>query len=287
MARSGQFTIDVSEQTFERDIIEASLSRPILVDLWAAWCGPCKTLSPILEGLAEEGQGQWLLAKVDVDKNPRLAQAFQAQSIPLVVAIFQGQVVDQFMGAQPKLEVERWLTEVFRRCRLTLKKFVEPEVPTDPTQAEAFWKKRLVERPDDTKAKLGLGRLLFARGEATEAERVLNEIPMTAPEYGGAQSALRLKELIAEIGEAGGEEAIKVRMQSAPGEAETAYLAAILEGSTGRFALAVELLVDLVSSQPEPLKGRARKAASLLFEAAGRGQPEVETQRKRLARLLF
>jgi putative thioredoxin len=286
MTRKSQFSIDVTEQTFERDIIEPSLGCPVVVDLWASWCGPCKTLTPILEGLVEEGAGQWILAKVDVDKNPRLAQAFQAQSIPLVVAIFQGQVVDQFTGAQPKHEVERWLQDLFRRCRLTLKKHVEPEIPLDPARAEAFWRKRHLDRPDDTKAKLSLGRLLFARGETTEAEKLLNDIPATAPEFGPAQSALRLKELIVEVGEAGGEEAIKQRMLL-PADAETAYLAAILEGSTGRFALALELLVDLVARQPEPLKGRAKKAASLLLEAAGRGQPEVEAQRKRLARLLF
>ncbi|HRE91268.1 MAG TPA: thioredoxin domain-containing protein, partial [Myxococcota bacterium] len=109
--------VDIDEANFEA-LMEATLERPVVVDLWATWCGPCKTLSPILEGLAEDGDGQWLLAKIDVDKAPRIAQAFRAQSIPLVIAIFQGQIVDQFMGVKQKPEVERWLAEVFRRCGL-------------------------------------------------------------------------------------------------------------------------------------------------------------------------
>jgi putative thioredoxin len=284
--------IDIDESNFEA-LMEATLERPVVVDLWATWCGPCKTLSPILEGLAEDGDGQWLLAKIDVDKSPRIAQAFRAQSIPHVIAIFQGQMIDQFTGVKPKPEVERWLAEVFRRCGLVLEKKVDETPPTDPAQAEAFWKARLAQKPDDTKAKLGLGKLLFAKGEVEAAEKLLGEIPFGMPEHGAAQAALALKELIAEVGQAGGEHGVRERMVSAPADPETAYLAAILEGSSGRFAPALELLVDLIGQRFEAgspgvaVKGRAKKAAALLLEAAGRGVPEVEAQRKRLTRLLF
>jgi putative thioredoxin len=289
----GEVVVDVDEVTFQPLVVEASFERPVVIDLWATWCGPCKTLSPILEGLADEGGGQWLLAKVDVDKSPRLAQAFQAQSIPLVVAIFEGQVVDQFMGVKQKPEVERWLTEVFRRCGLKLDKRVEATVPTEPKEAETFWRARLSAKPDDMKAKLGLGRLLFARGEVEAAEKLLGEIPFGVPEHGPAQAALALKELIAEIGQAGGESGVRERMVNTPADPETAYLAAVLEGTSGRYAPALELLVDLVGQRFEPgspgvaVKARAKKSAALLLEAAGRGDAAVEVQRKRLTRLLF
>lgn len=289
----GPAVLDVDETSFQDHVVEGSFVRPVVIDFWATWCGPCKTLSPVLEGLADEADGQWLLAKVDVDKAPRLAQYFQAQSIPLVVAIFQGQLVDQFMGVKPKSEVERWLGEVFRRCGLKLEKKVEPTVPTEPAAAEAFYRQRLADKPEDMKAKLGLGKLLFARGEVEAAEKLLGEIPFGVPEHGPAQAALALKELIGEIGQAGGEAAIRERMTSDPANPETAYLAAIAEGVSGRFAGALELLVDLVAQRFEPgspgvaIKGRAKKAASMLFEAAGRGDPGIEAQRKRLTRLLF
>jgi putative thioredoxin len=283
--------LDVTEQTFELEVLEASFERPVVIDFWAAWCGPCKQLSPVLEDLAREAGGQWRLAKIDVDQAPRLAQYFQAQSIPMVLAIFQGQLLSQFTGALPKREVERWLGEVFKRAGLELKKLVEPEAPSDPDQAIAFYRKRLQQRPDDSKSKLALGRLLFAKGDVEGAEKLLKEIPFAAPEHGAAQAALALKELIAEIGAAGGEAAVRARAQAQPDDLEATYLTALADGTSGRFATALAVLVGhigLPASRITPeLKGRARKAAAMLLEAAGRGDPDVEAERKRLTRLLF
>src|SRR6201996_4054462 len=106
------FVFDVTEETFNTDVAARSRTTPVIVDLWADWCGPCKQLSPVLEKLANEAAGAWVLAKIDVDANPRLAQAFQAQSIPMVVAIIGGQMVDAFLGAMPESQVRQWLTQV-------------------------------------------------------------------------------------------------------------------------------------------------------------------------------
>jgi putative thioredoxin len=103
---------EVTEETFNDDVVYRSRTTPVIVDLWAEWCGPCKQLSPVLEKLANEANGAWVLAKVDVDANPRLAQAFQAQSIPMVVAIIGGQMVDAFLGAMPEAQVKQWITQV-------------------------------------------------------------------------------------------------------------------------------------------------------------------------------
>ena len=106
------FVIDVTEETFNDDVALRSRTTPVIVDLWAEWCGPCKQLSPVLEKLADEAAGAWVLARIDVDANPRLAQAFQAQSIPMVVAIIGGQMVDAFVGAMPEAQVKQWLAQV-------------------------------------------------------------------------------------------------------------------------------------------------------------------------------
>jgi putative thioredoxin len=106
------FVIDVTEETFNNDVALRSRTTPVIVDLWAEWCGPCKQLSPVLEKLANEAGGAWVLARVDVDANPRLAQAFQAQSIPMVVAVIGGQMVDAFLGAMPEAQVKQWLAQV-------------------------------------------------------------------------------------------------------------------------------------------------------------------------------
>ena len=106
------FVFDVTEETFNNDVALRSRTTPVIVDLWAEWCGPCKQLSPVLEKLANEAGGTWVLAKIDVDANPRLAQAFQAQSIPMVVAVVGGQMVDAFLGAMPEAQVKQWLAQV-------------------------------------------------------------------------------------------------------------------------------------------------------------------------------
>jgi putative thioredoxin len=104
--------IDVTEETFNTDVVERSRTTPVIIDLWAEWCGPCKQLSPVLEKLAGEANGDWVLAKVDVDANQRLAQALQVQSIPMVVAVIGGQLVDGFLGALPEAQVKQWISQV-------------------------------------------------------------------------------------------------------------------------------------------------------------------------------
>src|SRR5256885_9933082 len=107
----GGHVFDVTEATFEADVLERSRTVPVVMDLWAEWCGPCKQLSPVLEKLAAEADGAWVLAKVDVDSNPRLSAALQVQSIPMVVAVVGGQVVHGFMGALPESQVKQWLAQ--------------------------------------------------------------------------------------------------------------------------------------------------------------------------------
>src|SRR5499427_3521986 len=105
---------EVTEATFETDVLERSRTVPVVMDLWAEWCGPCKQLGPVLEKLAAEANGAWVLAKVDVDANPQLSAALQVQSIPMVVAVVGGQLVPGFLGALPEAQVRQWLGQLMQ-----------------------------------------------------------------------------------------------------------------------------------------------------------------------------
>lgn len=112
-AASG-LVFEVTDATFNTDVVARSQSAPVIVDLWAEWCEPCKQLGPVLERLANEAAGDWLLAKVDVDANPQLAAALQVQSIPMVVAVIGGQLVDGFLGALPEPQVQQWINQILQ-----------------------------------------------------------------------------------------------------------------------------------------------------------------------------
>src|SRR6516164_1918185 len=113
-AAHSEYVFDVTEATFETDVLERSRTVPVIMDLWAEWCGPCKQLSPVLERLANEAGGDWVLAKVDVDANPQLSAALQVQSIPMVLGVIGGQLVPGFLGALPEAQVRQWLGQVLQ-----------------------------------------------------------------------------------------------------------------------------------------------------------------------------
>ena len=163
---------DVTDATFERDVIERSAAVPVVVDLWAAWCGPCRTLGPILEKVVAETGGAVELAKVDVDASPGVAAAFRVQSIPAVFALKDGQVVDSFIGAVPEGQVRQFV-ERLAPAR------TEADILVDKGD-EASLRAALDLQADHPGAVLGLAQLLVERGGSAEALELLARVPETA-----------------------------------------------------------------------------------------------------------
>jgi putative thioredoxin len=191
--------MDVTDQTFQADVVDRSATVPVIVDLWAPWCGPCKTLGPMIEKAVADTGGAVELAKVNVDDNPQVAQAFQVQSIPAVFALRDGQVVDQFIGAVPEAQVAA---------------FVQRLAPA-PSEAdtlaaagdEASLRKALELEPDHAGATEGLARILIDRGDAADALALLQRLPET--ETGRVLAAeARLLEAGVDVSETGRDEIV-------------------------------------------------------------------------------
>jgi putative thioredoxin len=164
--------IDVTDASFQTDVVARSQDVPVVVDLWAPWCGPCKTLGPIIEKVVDETNGRVLLAKVNVDENPRVSQAFQVQSIPAVFAIDKGRVVDQFIGALPEGQIRTWLAR-FAPARTEADDLADQD-------DEASLRKALSLKHDHPLAVVKLARLLVEGGSNHEALSLLERIPESA-----------------------------------------------------------------------------------------------------------
>ena len=165
--------IDVTDATFQKEVIEKSMVTPVIIDLWAQWCGPCKTLGPILEKLTAATQGKVILVKVDVDSCPQVAQAFQVQSIPAVYAMKDGKIVDGFVGAQSENVVEQFINNLL------------PEQVVVDVKAllakgdEASLRQALVAEPTNESVVVALADLLIARKDCTAALELLKTVPET------------------------------------------------------------------------------------------------------------
>jgi putative thioredoxin len=243
--------IDVTDTSFQTDVIDRSSTTPVVVDLWAPWCGPCKTLGPILEKVVGETGGQVVLAKVNVDENPKVSQAFQVQGIPAVYAVAGGKVVDGFVGAQPEGVV---------------REFVGRLQPSEADQEiarllaagdEASLRQVLDTIPDHHDAIVALAELLVGRrhdGDIDEALALLGRIPET-PETRRIAALARTADGVA----------------TADGDGDSAEIVAKLDDLLGK-----------VKGDDE-----ARQAYVDLLEVLGPDDPRTAEYRKRLTRQLF
>ncbi len=175
--------MDVTDATFERDVIELSKEKPVVVDLWAPWCGPCRSLSPIIEKVVGETEGKVVLAKINVDDNPAAAQAFRVQGIPAVFAIKEGKVVDSFVGAYPEQAVRDFVGKL-APAKTVVDILIEEG--NEPSLRQA-----LELEPANERAGVRLAEMLWARGELDEAEALLARYPETE-EVSRIKSRIRL-----------------------------------------------------------------------------------------------
>ena len=283
----GGHVMDVTEETFNVDVVERSRSVPVILDLWAEWCEPCKQLSPVLEKLAGEADGDWVLAKVDVDANPQLRAALQVQSIPMVMAVAGGQVVDGFLGAMPEAQVRQWLGQVMQVAgQLGLGDAAgaagdqpgngqpggQPGMPGGPGVAAdpAF---------EDAQQAMERGDLDAA---AAAFERVL----AATPGHPVATVGLAQVDLIRRVSSY---DEGQVRRDAAehPGDVDAQARVADLDVATGRTDEGFDRLLGAIRRTSGEDRERARVHLVNLFDVFPPGEPHVARARAALSSLLF
>ncbi|HEU4325371.1 MAG TPA: tetratricopeptide repeat protein [Roseiflexaceae bacterium] len=276
--------IDVTEQTFQTDVVERSREVPVVIDFWAPWCGPCRTLGPTLEKLAKEANGAFVLAKVNVDQNPRLAQAFRVQGIPDVKAVRDGKLVDEFTGAMPESQVRAWLKGIVPAEAADPLEQIQAIEEVDPEEAIAHYRLLLGSDPDNAAAQFRLGRLLLTRGSA-EGLALLNEVASGTPFFDPAQALLPLADFFAAIGDTPA--ALAEQIARDPADLEPRYQLAAALARDGQPADALESLLAIVQRDRGFREDGARKAMVGLFAMLGEEHPLVGEYRRRLANALF
>jgi putative thioredoxin len=274
--------IEVGDADFGERVLEESRQRPVIVDFWAAWCGPCRTLGPVLEKVAEEHAGEFLLAKVDVDANPLVASQFRIQSIPNVWAFVDGRPVDQFIGAYPEPAVREFISRLLPSgADREAAQAAEAAASGDPETAERAFREALESDPGNRGALLGLGRILSERGEAAEARELLTPL-VPDPEADRLLATLRVREWASpEDGSGGSDES-----DASDGSNGSPLAQAKRMAGEGRYREALDGLLGAVRYSPGD-RDSARGAMLDVFAVLGDDDPLVREYRSKLAAALF
>jgi putative thioredoxin len=272
---AGGHVIEVSEATFQAEVIERSLQVPVIVDLWAEWCGPCKQLSPVLERLAGEYGGSWLLAKIDIDANPRIAQLFGVQSIPMVVAIAGGQPVEAFAGAQPEPQIRQWLDGLLDALRDRMPGIRAAENGGAPANEP--------EEPDDPRFVAAEDAL--TRGDLTAAEAAYQAILDAEPANELAKAALVQVRFLARAEST--DPSVVVRADTSPDDLEAQLAAADIEVAQQRVEQAFTRVLNAVRRTSGEDRDKARTHLVGLFDLFAPDDPRVMKARRELASALF
>jgi putative thioredoxin len=274
---NGAFVFDVTEETFNDDVALRSRTTPVIVDLWAEWCGPCKQLSPVLEKLANEAGGAWVLAKVDVDANPRLAQAFQAQSIPMVVAIVGGQMVDAFLGAMPEAQVKQWLAQVLAVGEQLGVRSAGGQAGQPGDQDEPF---------DDLPPALAAARDAMEAGDLDAAAQALEKALSNAPSDPLAKSWLAQVNLMRRVSSYD-PATVSREAAGSPDDVDAQLRVADFEMASGDAEKAFDRLLAVVKRTAGADRNAARLHLLDLFEILPPDDERLKKARTQLTLLLF
>lgn len=280
---------DAVTESFETTVLQKSLQTPVLVDFWAEWCDPCKQLGPILEKLAGEYHGAFLLAKVDVEKEQQLAAAFQIRSIPTVILVKDGQPLDGFPGALPESQIREFLRhhgiEPAAAPEVDASD-AEPAPPADPHAEAARLRAEIAAAPDQEGLKLDLALALLQTGEAAEARLLLDGLPANLAVDDRAQRARARLGFLALLEDAPAAEALEASIQADPGDLRARHLLGVRRIVGGQPEAGLDQLIEMLRLDRNFDGGLPRKALIDAFQVID-DPAVVSGYRRKMASLLF
>jgi len=276
---TSEFIINVNELNFEYEVLTYSMNTPVVVDFWAEWCQPCKTLGPAIERAILESEGTIRLAKVNIDQNPNLAIQYGVRSIPTVKAFVQGAVVAEFVGAQPPDRIRSFLQQLTppSPVDLAMEKGTSLVSQGDWVEAETIFRDALSNKPNSGAGLLGLAKTLLAQGKAAEAYQILIEFPASR-EFAQAQALLPLAESMKQY-----------KKDLLPDDAinDAAFKNAIRLVTRGNIPAALDGLLEILRRDKRYQDGKARQVLLGLLEIMGEDNPLTAEYRRELANVLF
>jgi putative thioredoxin len=288
----GEHVKEITEATFMQDVVEVSKEVPVIVDFWAPWCGPCRTLGPALEAAVGAAGGKVKMVKVNVDENQQIAAQLRIQSIPTVYAFYDGQPVDGFQGALPQSQVNAFVDKMaalasegpLAAAIASAEEMLEAGAHEEAAQVFAAI---IEEDPKQAGAWAGLARTKLAMGEADEAEAILNGAPIEVAHSPEVEAAHAQIALARQAAEAGPVEELRARVAADPADHQARFDLAKALHATGDVQGAVDELLELFRRDREWNEGAAKAQLFTIFDALPANDPIVLAGRRKLSSMLF
>jgi putative thioredoxin len=280
---SSEFIKDVDTKTFAQEVIERSATVPVVVDFWAPWCGPCRVLGPILESEIGALGGRVLLAKVNTDESPELAQQFGIQGIPAVKAFRDGKVVSEFVGAVPKPQIQRFLKALAPPASASaLDEADSTSRAGNHAEAEAKLRPLLEDPEVADRARLALVRALVGAGKAAEAREEMAKIDSRSPEAEALPPLQRRLAFADDAQEYGGEDKARAALAANPKDVPARYALGSALAARGELREALESFLEVVGRDRKWKDDGARLAMLALFDQLGTDHPLTQDFRRQL-----